>query len=165
MNTTLKLLRFLGPTVLFFSTFVALPALVFGAINNNLDQILLNICVGSLFYSLLIMFTLRRKKFSYTPRDGFLITFVCWVFISLIASLPFYYQGLSFSDSFFEAVSGLTTTGSTVLQNIESYPDYLLLYRQLLQWAGGVGLVIVVLAIIPAVSGGMKVLQANFWVC
>ena len=48
---------------------------------------------------------------------------------------------------FFEAVSGLTTTGSTVLQNIESYPDYLLLYRQLLQWAGGVGLVIVVLAI------------------
>ena len=76
MNTTLKLLRFLGPTVLFFSTFVALPALVFGAINNNPDQILLNICVGSLFYSLLIMFTLRRKKFSYTPRDGFLITFV-----------------------------------------------------------------------------------------
>ena len=58
-------------------------------------------------------------------------------------------------------MSGLTTTGSTVLQNIESYPDYLLLYRQLLQWAGGVGLVIVVLAIIPAVSGGMKVLQAE----
>ena len=161
MNTILKLLRFLGPTVLFFSTFVALPALAFGALNNNLDQILLNICIGSLFYSFLIMLTLRRRKFSYTPRDGFLITFVCWVFISLLASLPFYYQGLSFSDSFFEAVSGLTTTGSTILQNVESYPDYLLLYRQLLQWAGGVGLVIVVLAIIPAVSGGVKVLQAE----
>ena len=135
-------------------------------INNNLDQILLNICVGSIILLFINNVHIEAKKVFLYSKRRFLITFVCWVFISLIASLPFYYQGLSFSDSFFEAVSGLTTTGSTVLQNIESYPDYLLLYRQLLQWAGGVGLVIVVLAIIPAVSGGDESASGrNFWVC
>ena len=102
----------------------------------------------------------EKKVFIYSKRR-FFNNFCVLGDYFINSFLPFYYQGLSFSDSFFEAVSGLTTTGSTVLQNIESYPDYLLLYRQLLQWAGGVGLVIVVLAIIPAVSGGMKVLQAE----
>tara|TARA_B100000073_G_scaffold143418_2_gene118018 strand:+ start:204 stop:1478 length:1275 start_codon:yes stop_codon:yes gene_type:complete len=107
------------------------------------------------------MFTLRRQKFSYSPRDGFIITFLTWVFISVLAAMPFLNSNMSFFDALFEAVSGLTTTGSTVIEDLSRLPDHILLYRQLLQWAGGVGLVIVVLAIIPAVSGGMKVLQAE----
>ena len=161
MNTSLKLLRFLGPTLLFFGLFVILPPLLMSYFNTGLDLNLLAIFLCSLIYSLIITLTLRKRKFSYSPRDGFVITFVTWVFISLVASLPFINNGFSFSDSLFEAVSGLTTTGSTSIQNLSELPNYLLLYRQLLQWAGGVGLVIVVLAIIPAVSGGMKVLQAE----
>ena len=161
MNTSLKLLRFLGPTLLFFGLFVILPPLLMSYFTTGLDLNLLAIFLCSLIYSLIITLTLRKRKFSYSPRDGFVITFVTWVFISLVASLPFINSGFSFSDSLFEAVSGLTTTGSTSIQNLSELPNYLLLYRQLLQWAGGVGLVIVVLAIIPAVSGGMKVLQAE----
>ena len=161
MNTSLKLFRFLGPTLLFFGTFVVFPPLVMSYFGAGLDANLLRIWLITIIYAVIIALTLRRRKFSYTPKDGFIITFVAWVFVSLIASFPFVGQGLSFSDSVFEAVSGLTTTGSTSITNLSELPDYLLLYRQLLQWAGGVGLVIVVLAIIPAVSGGMKVLQAE----
>ena len=161
MNTSLKLLRFLGPTLLFFATFVVFPPLVMSYLSAELDSGMLIIWFLAAVYAGIIALTLRRKKFSYTPKDGFIITFVAWVFVSLIASFPFFSYGLSFSDSVFEAVSGLTTTGSTSITNLSELPDYLLLYRQLLQWAGGVGLVIVVLAIIPAVSGGMKVLQAE----
>jgi len=161
MTTTLKLLRFLGPTLLFFGSFVVLPPLLISYFSNILDSNMLWIYFSCIAYSLIILLTLRRKKFSYTPRDGFIITFLTWVFISVLASLPFLNNNLTFYDALFEAVSGLTTTGSTVIKDLSLLPDHVLLYRQLLQWSGGVGLVIVVLAIIPAVSGGMKVLQAE----
>ena len=161
MITTLKLLRFLGPTLLFFGTFVVLPPLLMSYLNNALDNNMLWVYLSCITYSLIILLTLRRKKFSYTPRDGFIITFFTWVLISVLASLPFLINNLTFYDALFEAVSGLTTTGSTVIKDLSLLPDHVLLYRQLLQWSGGVGLVIVVLAIIPAVSGGMKVLQAE----
>ena len=161
MITTLKLLRFLGPTLLFFGTLVVLPPLLMSYLNNALDNNMLWVYLSCITYSLIILLTLRRKKFSYTPRDGFIITFFTWVLISVLASLPFLINNLTFYDALFEAVSGLTTTGSTVIKDLSLLPDHVLLYRQLLQWSGGVGLVIVVLAIIPAVSGGMKVLQAE----
>ena len=161
MTAALKLLRFLGPTLLFFGTFVVLPPLLMSYFNNSLDNNMLWIYFSCIMYSLVILLTLRRKKFSYTPKDGFIITFLTWVFISILASLPFMTNNLTFYDALFEAVSGLTTTGSTVINDLSLLPDHVLLYRQLLQWSGGVGLVIVVLAIIPAVSGGMKVLQAE----
>ena len=161
MTTLLKVLRFLGPIFLFFSMLVVLPSYMISYFYDIADNGLLIILLLSIFYSLVIRFTLRKQKFIYTPRDGFLITFVSWVLVSLIAALPFYSFGMSYVDSFFEAVSGLTTTGSTSISSLSELPNYLLMYRQLLQWAGGVGLVIVVLAIIPAVSGGVKVLQAE----
>lgn len=161
MIAALKLLRFLGPTLLFFGTFVVLPPLLMSYFGNSLDGNMLWIYLSCASYSLLISLTLRKKKFSYTPKDGFIITFLTWVFISLLASIPFLNNNIPFSDSLFEAISGLTTTGSTVIADLSLLPDHVLLYRQLLQWAGGVGLVIVVLAIIPVVSGGMKVLQAE----
>ena len=161
MIVLLKLFRFLGPTSLFFGTFVVLPPLFLSYFNNALDSQMLNIYLACMVYSLIILFTLRQRKFSYTPKDGFVITFLTWVIISLLASLPFVSSNVGFFDALFEAVSGLTTTGSTVISDLSLLPDHILLYRQLLQWAGGVGLVIVVLAIIPAVSGGMRVLQAE----
>jgi trk system potassium uptake protein TrkH len=161
MISLLKFFRFLGPTLLFFGTFVVLPPMVLSYFNNALDSQLVNIYLVCIAYSLVVFFTLRQKKFTYSPKDGFVITFLTWVIISLLASIPFLNANLVFFDALFEAVSGLTTTGSTVIKDLYQLPDHILLYRQLLQWAGGVGLVIVVLAIIPAVSGGMKVLQAE----
>ena len=86
MISLFKLLRFLGPTLLFFGTFVVLPPLVLSYFNNILDTQLLNIYLGCIAYSLVIFFTLRQRKFSYSPKDGFVITFLTWVMISLLAS-------------------------------------------------------------------------------
>ena len=161
MTTLLKVLRFLGPIFLFFSLLVALPSYLISYFNQSADEVMGLILLLGVGYSGVILFTLRSKKFIYTPRDGFLITLVSWVLVSLIAAIPFFNFGMTYTDSFFEAVSGLTTTGSTTISSLIDLPKHLLMYRQLLQWAGGVGLVIVVLAIIPAVSGGIKVLQAE----
>ena len=75
MTAALKLLRFLGPTLLFFGTFVVLPPLLMSYFNNSLDNNMLWIYFSCIMYSLVILLTLRRKKFSYTPKDGFIITF------------------------------------------------------------------------------------------
>ena len=162
MISFLKFLRFLGPLTLFFATFVILPPLTMQAFASEVEIIFLSIFISCLIYGILIEITLRRKKFIYTPRDGFLITFFGWVFISILASLPFFFSGMNYADSIFEAVSGLTTTGSTTISNLSSLSESLLIYRQLLQWAGGVGLIIVVLAIIPAASGGIRILPVSY---
>lgn len=161
MTTLLKVLRFLGPIFLFFSFFVVLPSLVIALLNGEQSNALNLLFFSGFAYSILIFFTLRQKKFNYSPRDGFVITFVSWLLMSFLAAMPFLDYGMSYHDAFFEAVSGLTTTGSTSISDLAVLPEFMLMYRQLLQWAGGVGLVIVVLAIIPAVSGGVKVLQAE----
>ena len=161
MTTLLKVLRFLGPISLFFSLFVGLPSYLLSLYGGQEDSVLGSIVFWGCIYSLVIFFTLRRSKFNYTPRDGFIITFLSWVLVSIVAAIPFIGFGMSSSDAFFEAVSGLTTTGSTSISNLAILPDYMLMYRQLLQWAGGVGLVIIVIAIIPAISGGVKILQAE----
>ena len=118
MNTSLKLFRFLGPTLLFFGTFVVFPPLVMSHFGSGLDANLLMIWLATFIYAIIIALTLRRRKFSYTPKDVFIITFVTWVFVSLIASFPFIWLCLSFSDSVFEAGSGLTTRGSSSITNL-----------------------------------------------
>ena len=162
MNTSLKLLRFLGPTLLFFGTFVIFPSLTMSYFGAGLDANLLIIwLVATIIYAIIISLTLRRRKFSYTPKRWFYYYFCYMGFCFFNCFFSIYWSGLSFMDSFFEAVSGLTTTGSTSIKDLSEFLITYCLYRQLLQWAGGVGFVIVVLAIIPAVSGGMKVLQAE----
>ena len=157
MTTLLKVLRFLGPIFLFFSMLVVLPSYMISYFDDIADNGLLIILLLSIFYSLVIRFTLRKQKFIYTPRDGFLITFVSWVLVSLIAALPFYSFGMSYVDSFFEAVSGLTTTGSTSISSLSELPNYLLMYRQLLQWLGGMGIIVLAVAILPILGvGGMQ---------
>ena len=97
MISFLKFLRFLGPLTLFFATFVILPPLAMQAFASQVEIIFLSIFISCLVYGILIEITLRRKKFIYTPRDGFLITFFGWVFISILASLPFFFSGMNLS--------------------------------------------------------------------
>ncbi len=95
-------------------------------------------------------------------RQGFLITALSWVVLVFFASLPFYFgnYGLSFTDAFFEAMSGLTTTGSTVISGLDNAPHGLLLWRSILQWIGGIGIVLMAIAILPMLSiGGMQLFR------
>lgn len=100
--------------------------------------------------------TLRRK-------DGFVVVALFWVALSLLGSLPFIFGlHLDTADAIFESVSGFTTTGATVITNLEALPRSLLYYRQQLQWLGGMGLVVLAVAVLPLLGiGGMRIYQAE----
>ncbi|MEE2733064.1 MAG: TrkH family potassium uptake protein [Pseudomonadota bacterium] len=96
-------------------------------------------------------------------RDALLFATLTWVICSVLGAVPIIYiTGVSFTDGVFESVSALTTTGATVLSGLDSMPKSFLMYRQFLQWLGGLGVVIFVVAILPMLNvGGMKLLKAE----
>lgn len=110
---------------------------------------------------LLLWLPLRRFKAELRIRDGFLLATLFWTVLGLISVLPFLFSEqlphLSFAEMFFETISGLTTTGSSVLTNIENLPYALLYYRAQLQFIGGLGVIILAVAIFPMLGvGGMQ---------
>jgi trk system potassium uptake protein len=98
------------------------------------------------------------------PRDGFLLVTLGWLLVSVSASIPFMLAlpGLSFSDAFFEAMSGLTTTGSTVLSGLDKLPASINFWRASLHWFGGLGIIVMAVAILPMLGvGGMQLYRAE----
>jgi len=97
-------------------------------------------------------------------REGMAIVTLCWVFAGFFGALPFYFSGTcgSFLNALFESVSGFTTTGASILSNIEIIPRGLLLWRSLIQWLGGMGIIVLSLALLPMLGiGGMQLYKAE----
>ncbi len=97
-------------------------------------------------------------------RQAFLLTNSAWISISLFGSLPFLFSNLNlnFIDAFFESTSGITTTGSTIIKNLEEVSYGILLWRALLQWLGGIGIIVMAVAILPMLSiGGMQLFKTE----
>lgn len=119
----------------------------------------------SIFLSGLMLWVFfgRRKSVVLAARDGFLVVALFWIGISLLAALPFSLGAhMNFINSLFEAVSAFTTTGATVLSGLDDLPPSLLFYRQQLQWLGGMGLVVLGVAVLPMIGvGGMQIYRAE----
>ena len=96
----------------------------------------------------------RQKNLTLNISDGFVITTLFWVVLACVGSVPFYFFGLSVSDAIFESASGITTTGATTIVGLDNLPKSILLYRQLLQWIGGMGLIVLAVAVMPALGIG-----------
>ncbi|MCP5169477.1 MAG: potassium transporter [Hahellaceae bacterium] len=113
----------------------------------------------------LIWFPFRKLRKELRVRDGFLITVLFWLVLSLSGSIPLYVSDnptLSFTDAYFESLSGLTTTGATVITQIDTLPKSILWYRQQLQWFGGMGIIVLAVAILPMLGiGGMQLYRAE----
>ena len=106
----------------------------------------------------------RKAGKSLSNRDGFLIVSIGWLLFSLFGSLPFILSGEipSFTNAFFETISGFTTTGASILDEIEVLPHGLLFWRSLTQWLGGMGIIVMSLAILPLLGvGGMQLFVAE----
>ena len=107
------------------------------------------ISLGFIFWALS-----RNHSQELSSNDGFIIIALFWLILAIAGSLPFYLSGMSLIDSFFEAMSGITTTGATVITNIEGLDKSILIYRQLLQWMGGMGLIVLAIAVMPILGIG-----------
>ena len=97
-------------------------------------------------------------------QQAFLLTALSWLSIAIFGSLPFFFSelNLSITDSFFESMSGITTTGATILNNIESSPKGILVWRSMLQWLGGIGVILMAITLMPIMNiGGMQLLKIS----
>ncbi len=107
----------------------------------------------------------RNLKKDLRYRDGFLVVVLFWTVLATFGALPFVFasgHSLSITDAFFESMSGLTTTGGTILVNLDQLPQSTLYYRQQLQWLGGMGIVVLAVAIMPMLGvGGMQLYRAE----
>jgi len=109
-------------------------------------------------------FVTRRFRSDITPRDSILLVVLAWSGGALFATIPLLLllPGLSFTDAYFETMSGLTTTGSTVLSGLEKLPPSLNIWRGLLQWLGGMGVIVLVVAVLPMLGvGGRQIFKAE----
>lgn len=113
----------------------------------------------------ILWFPFRDTKQALRTHDGFLIVLFFWLTASLFGALPLYWNiqpDLSFTDAFFESVSGFTTTGSTIFHHLDDLPYSILYYRQQLQFLGGISIVILAVAILPALGiGGMQLFRTE----
>jgi trk system potassium uptake protein TrkH len=106
----------------------------------------------------------RRFRRELKPRDGFLLVTLSWVLMSASGAIPLMIAlpDLSFTDAYFESMSGLTTTGSTVLNHLDDLPQSINLWRHLLHWIGGIGIIVLVVAVLPLLGvGGMQLYKAE----
>ena len=140
--------------VLLFSLSYVFPIVVSLVFNDNSLYLFLPtfIFVGALGF--IGFFFTKGVKRDLSAKDGFVIIVMFWLVLSLAGSIPFYLSGMSPIDSFFESMSGITTTGATVISNIETLPESLKFYRQLLQWMGGMGLIVLAIAVMPLLGIG-----------
>ncbi|MCP1337039.1 TrkH family potassium uptake protein [Futiania mangrovi] len=116
----------------------------------------------TLFAAGTLVLASRGSSSSMSLRQGFILTVVSWLTASMFGALPFLFAELriGFADSFFEAISGLTTTGSTVLSGLDTLPPGLLVWRSMLQWIGGVGIIVMGIVMLPFLRvGGMQLFR------
>ena len=156
--------RFLGILVLFNGLFMAIATFSSyffhdGATAGFLKSTLINILCGFfLFY-----FTKNPKR-GIKKREGFLIVSIGWFLMVVFGMLPFLFTGSLpfFYDAFFETMSGYTATGATVINDIESFPKSIVLWRSLTHWIGGMGIIVLAIAILPLLGiGGMQLFNAE----
>jgi len=155
--------RVLGFLVFFIGLFMAVPALFawyYGG--GDLLAILLSSALTISFGGILIL--IFRPKGELLVRDSFAVVVLGWLLASALGALPFHLSGFlsSFTDAFFESMSGFTTTGATILVRVEDLPHGLLFWRSLTQWLGGMGIIVLSLAILPMTGvGGTQLYKAE----
>ena len=118
----------------------------------------------TLFVGVVLILTNRSPIRRFSIRQAFVLTTLSWLVLTTFAALPFVFSRLElgYTDAFFEAMSGITTTGSTVISGLDTAPLGILLWRALLQWLGGVGIIVMAVAIMPMLQiGGMQLFRTE----
>ena len=139
-----------------------IPMIIDLICQNNDWQIFMFSSILTFFIGLVLFFSFRNQKNKINLRQAFVLTVLSWIMVALFSSLPFIFSSsnLGLTDAFFESISGITTTGATVIVNLDNLPEGILIWRSILQWFGGIGIIVLALAILPTLQiGGMQLLH------
>ena len=116
----------------------------------------------TIFIGILFILANLEKEFKLNLRQTFLFSSLAWIMVAIFGSLPFLLstQNFSFSEAFFESMSGITTTGATIISDLDNSPKSILLWRAIMQWLGGIGIVVMAITILPLLKvGGMQLFK------
>lgn len=158
------IISLLGMVLLLMGGFLLLPcitALIYG--EGDLAALFATLVLSVVLGALLTLCRPGEKKRLVHAREGFIMVSLSWILISLVGALPFYLNGAipSYLDAVFETVSGFTTTGASILTNVEALPHGLLLWRSFTHWIGGMGVLVFMMAIVPMSGESIYLLRAE----
>ena len=161
MNNYKTVFFAIGVLLIILGAFMLIPFFVqflYGEENNTF----LSSAVVTAFIGILLVLTNLQENRKLNLQQAFLLTTLSWLSIAIFGSIPFLLSNLnlSFVDSFFESMSGITTTGSTVITNLNNTPKSILIWRSILQWLGGIGIIVMAITILPLLNiGGMQLFR------
>ena len=131
---------------------------------KELDSGFISSSIVSIIFGILFLLSNLDHQKSLNLTQAFLLTALSWLSIALFGSLPFIFSDISlnFTDAFFESMSGITTTGSTIITNLNETPKGILIWRAMLQWLGGIGIIIMAITLMPIMNiGGMQLFMIS----
>ena len=164
MVRVLSVLNLLSVVLMIFALAMGVPLIVSlvygdGALHAYVEGVAITFVAGAALWALT-----RRYRKELRPRDGFLLVALVWTVVPAFATLPLmiFLPNFSFTDAYFETVSGLTTSGATVLSGLDALPPSIIFWRSLLIWLGGMGVVVLAVAILPLLGvGGSQIMRAE----
>ncbi len=159
------IIRIVGILVALFSVTMLAPALVAYIYRDGAGLDFFSAFIICLILGLALWFPNRTHNKELRAKEGFLIVVLFWTVLGSVGAIPFMLSAapeMTVAEAFFESFSGLTTTGATVISGLDTLPKAILFYRQMLQWLGGMGIIVLAVAILPILGiGGMQLFRAE----
>jgi trk system potassium uptake protein TrkH len=153
----------LGILQIILGVFMIIP-IIFQFIYSEIDSSFFGASLVTIIFGILFFLSNLDHDKKLTLQQAFLLTALSWLSIAIFGSLPFIFSDLNFSfvNAFFESMSGITTTGSTIISNLDEMPKSILLWRAILQWLGGIGIIIMAITLMPIMNvGGMQLFKIS----
>jgi len=163
MNNNKTVFFAIGILLIILGVFMLIPFIVEFIYDEKNSTFLSSSALTTFMGILLVLANLEENR-KLNLQQAFLLTTLSWFSIAIFGSMPFIFSSLDLSivDSFFESMSGITTTGSTVITNLESVPKSILIWRSILQWLGGIGVIVMAITILPLLNvGGMQLFKKD----
>ena len=153
----------LGILQIILGIFMLIPVIV-QFLYNEIDSSFFGASIVTIIFGILFFLSNLDHDKKLNLQQAFLLTALSWLTIAAFGSLPFFFSSVefSFTNAFFESMSGITTTGSTIISNLEDIPKGILLWRAILQWLGGIGIIVMAITLMPIMNvGGMQLFKIS----
>ena len=164
VSKVMPIVHVLSKLGLLFSLLLAVPTLMSYFYHDSAFLVFAYTALTVLLVSCVTWVLTLRFNRELRPRDGFTLVLMLWLAFAIVAAMPiyFYMPSMSFTDAFFEAMSGLTTTGATVISGLDTLAPSVNFWRHMLNWLGGMGIIVLAVAILPMLGvGGTQLFKAE----